>query len=75
MQTLGDKKLATGSETDFAPVKVAGVKMVSSLDVDENFRQAGDLIDRPARDGASVVVLSEYFCLLGLDDREKWKIK
>lgn len=75
MQTFADKKLATGSETDFTPFKVAGVQMVSTPDVDENLRQAGDLIDRAARDGASVVVLPEYFCLLGLDDREKWKIK
>lgn len=63
------------SELDFAPFSVAGIQMVSSPNLDENLKQAGELIDRAARNGASMVVLPEYFCLLGMNDREKWKIK
>ncbi len=75
MQTSVDKTLKTDMEANFAPFKVAGVQMVSSPDLAENLMQAGDLIGQAARDGAHVVVLPEYFCFLGLNDREKWKIK
>ncbi|NJM32693.1 MAG: hypothetical protein HC848_07395 [Limnobacter sp.] len=42
--------------------------MVSSPDVPENLAQAEALCQEAASKGAQVVVLPEYFCLMGLQD-------
>lgn len=52
-------------------VTVAAVQMVSKTQVDANLRDAAELIARAARAGAQLVVLPEYFCIMGRSDRDK----
>jgi len=52
-------------------VRVAAVQMVSSANVEQNLRAAQQLIEEAARLGAGLVALPEYFCLMGMRDRDK----
>ena len=52
-------------------VRVAGVQMVSTTDVEQNLRAAAYLIAQAADGGAQVVALPEYFCLMGRLDTDK----
>jgi nitrilase len=54
-----------------APFKVAAVQMVSTPKVEENLAAAGRLIAQSAEQGAKLVALPEYFCILGMRDRDK----
>ena len=51
--------------------KVAAVQMVSEPEVQANLAVAGELIARAAGEGAQLVALPEFFCILGLRDRDK----
>ncbi len=55
-------------------MKVAALQMVSTPRVDENLTQARALIAQAAQAGAELVALPEYFCLMGLHDRDKLRI-
>ncbi len=48
--------------------------MVSTPDVDENLATARRLIAQAAAQGAELVALPEYFCLMGLRDADKLRI-
>ncbi len=50
---------------------VAAIQMVSAPDVMTNLATAQRLIATAARDGARVVALPEYFCLMGHRDTDK----
>ncbi|MFA4913361.1 MAG: carbon-nitrogen hydrolase family protein [Burkholderiaceae bacterium] len=63
------------TEQSFPSFKVAGIQMVSSPDLKENLDQAAILIAEAAQSGAKLVSLPEYFCFMGLRDRDKWAIK
>jgi nitrilase len=54
-----------------APFKVAAVQTVSTPSVEENLRAAASLVDEAASEGAKLVVLPEYFCIMGMRDRDK----
>ncbi len=54
-----------------AALAVAGVQMVSGTDPVANCEAAAAAIAQAASDGARVVVLPEYFCLLGQRDTDK----
>ncbi len=56
-------------------MKVAAVQMVSSLQVDTNLHSADALIKAAASQGAELVVLPEYFCLLGQRDTDKLAVQ
>jgi nitrilase len=56
-------------------MKIAAVQMVSSHVVQDNLDQAAELIRQAALDGAELVVLPEYFCLLGYKDTDKLQIQ
>ena len=58
-----------------ATLNIASVQMVSTPDVDTNLITAGRLIQAASKAGAQLVVLPEYFCLMGLKDTDKVKIK
>lgn len=61
--------------TPGAGVRVAAVQMVSGTQVEANLRAAEALIDEAARRGATLVVLPEYFCLMGQRDRDKVAVR
>lgn len=52
-------------------LKVASIQMVSTPDITENLKIAEGLVQAAAKGGAQVVVLPEYFCLMGLKDTDK----
>ncbi|QLG87178.1 carbon-nitrogen hydrolase family protein [Chitinibacter bivalviorum] len=52
-------------------ISAAAIQMVSSPDVAENLRQVAALIDRAASAGAKLIVLPEYFAIMGLSDKDK----
>jgi nitrilase len=52
-------------------MRIAAVQMVSSPDWPENRQAAARLIARAAADGARLVALPEYFCLMGRKDSDK----
>lgn len=57
------------------PLRVAAVQMVSTPDPRENMAVAARLIARAAAEGARLVALPEYFCLLGRKDTDKVAIR
>ena len=52
-------------------MKIAAVQMVSTPDLARNLDAAARLVARAAAEGARLVALPEYFCLLGHGDRDK----
>jgi deaminated glutathione amidase len=52
-------------------MKIAAVQMVSGPSVARNLASAGRWIAQAAREGASLVALPEYFCLMGHSERDK----
>ncbi|MDN4017015.1 carbon-nitrogen hydrolase family protein [Zwartia panacis] len=57
-----------------APLKVAGIQMVSAASVAQNLKTASILIERAASQGARLVVLPEYFCLMGRLETDKLSV-
>jgi len=55
-------------------MKIAALQMVSTPSVDDNLATAQRLIARATRDGAQLVVLPEYFCVMGQNDRAKLEV-
>jgi len=49
--------------------------MVSTTRLEQNLRAAEELIAEAARQGAGLVVLPEYFCLMGVRDRDKLALR
>jgi nitrilase len=56
-------------------MKVAAIQMVSTGDLQDNLRAAGELLAQAAGRGAELAVLPEYFCLIGLRDSDKLAIQ
>ncbi|MFN6993630.1 MAG: carbon-nitrogen hydrolase family protein [Aquincola tertiaricarbonis] len=52
-------------------MKIAALQMVSTPDVDRNLEAAARLMAQAARQGAALVALPEYFCLMGRRDTDK----
>ena len=55
-------------------MKIAAVQMVSTPDVERNLEAARRLIAEAAGTGAQLVVLPEYFCLMGRTEHDKLAI-
>lgn len=55
-------------------LKIAALQMVSSADLTENLATATRLIEQAAAQGAKLVLLPEYFCLISPDPTAKWAI-
>lgn len=55
-------------------MKIAAVQMVSTPDLQTNLASARRLIARAAAQGAQLVSLPEYFCLMGRQDSDKLAI-
>ena len=58
-----------------ATLNIASVQMVSTPDVNTNLVTAERLIHAASQAGAQLVVLPEYFCLMGLKDTDKVRIR
>jgi deaminated glutathione amidase len=56
-------------------VKVAGIQMASSPSVSANLIEAERLIKLATEEGAQIVVLPEYFCIMGIKDTDKVKVR
>ena len=56
-------------------VRIAAVQMASGPSVEGNLEEAGRLIEMAAAQGAKLVALPEYFPILGLDERDKVKVR
>jgi nitrilase len=52
-------------------MKIAALQTVSTADVDRNLKTAARLIAQAASEGAQLVSLPEYFCLMGRRDSDK----
>lgn len=55
--------------------KAAAVQMVSEPDIEVNLKRADALIAEAAAQGAKLVGLPEYFCILGRRDGDKVKVR
>ena len=55
-------------------MKIASIQMVSGTSLSDNLSQARDLMGQAAQLGAELVVLPEYFCLMGVHDTDKLAI-
>ncbi|WP_353147276.1 carbon-nitrogen hydrolase family protein [Pollutimonas bauzanensis] len=55
--------------------RVAAIQTVSSTQLADNLRNAGVLIEQAATAGAQLIVLPEYFCFMGRNDRDKLPLK
>ncbi len=56
-------------------LRIAAIQMVSTASVAANLETAVRLIDEAAREGAELIALPEYFCLLGRQDTDKVAIR
>lgn len=64
--------MSTMTSTNF---RIAAVQMVSSDSLAENLTTAERLVTQAAQAGAQLVLLPEYFCLMGLHDEDKVTIR
>ena len=56
-------------------VKVAGIQMASSPNVASNLTEAERLITIAVEQGAKIVVLPEYFCIMGAKENDKVAVR
>ena len=54
--------------------RVAAIQMVSAPEVEANLAAAGRLVAEAAAQGAQLVALPEYFCILGRHETDKVKV-
>ena len=55
--------------------RVAAVQMISGPNVEANLKEAARLIDLAAAQGARLVGLPEYFPIMGMDERDRVKVR
>ena len=55
-------------------MKIAALQMVATPDVDRNLQAAAKLVSQAAAQGARLVQLPEYFCLMGQRDGDKLRV-
>ena len=56
-------------------LKIASIQMVSTPNLNENLELAARLIKAASDSGSKLVVLPEYFCLMGLKDTDKVNLR
>lgn len=73
--SIASSSKALNKITSAGAVKVAAIQMASSPNVSSNLTEAERLISIAVEQGAKLVVLPEYFCMMGAKDIEKVAIK
>lgn len=63
------------TQNDSNTIRVAAIQMISAPEVGPNLATAARLIEQAAAEGARIVALPEYFCLLGRKDTDKVAIR
>ncbi|MGB7816041.1 MAG: carbon-nitrogen hydrolase family protein [Methylotenera sp.] len=63
------------TKTAVGVIKVAGIQMASSPQVASNLIEAERLIAIAAAQGAKIVVLPEYFCIMGTKESDKVQVR
>lgn len=63
------------SLTKPSDLNIASIQMVSTPDLKENLEVASQLVKAAADSGSQLAVLPEYFCLMGLKDGDKVKVR
>src|SRR5215472_18127336 len=58
-----------------APFRVAAVQTVTGISLDANLARADALIAEAARGGAELVLLPEYFCMMGRRESDKVAVR
>lgn len=61
--------------TDQTPFRVAAIQTVTGTSLDDNLARADALIAEAARGGAELVLLPEYFCMMGRHESDKVAIR
>jgi deaminated glutathione amidase len=56
-------------------IRIAALQMASGPEVQANLAEAGHLIAQAARGGAKLVALPEHFALIGMDERDKVRVR
>lgn len=54
---------------------VAAIQMVSSAHLQDNLTRASTLIAQASQQGAKLILLPEYFCMMGMHDKDKFAIR
>ena len=62
---------ANSGETSENEISMAAVQMTAGPEVSANLKEAARLIDIAVTKGAKLVVLPEYFCIMGMKDADK----
>ncbi len=75
MPITAKNKAAKPTQSAAGTFKVAGIQMASSPNVSSNLTEAKRLIALAAEQGAKIVVLPEYFCIMGLKDIDKVAVR
>lgn len=75
MPITAKNKMEKPSQSAAGTFKVAGIQMASSPHVSSNLTEAERLIAIAVEQGAKVVVLPEYFCIMGLKDIDKVQVR
>ena len=65
----------TANQSKQATVRIAAIQMASSPQVSSNLIEAERLIGLAVSQGAQLVVLPEYFCIMGTKDTDKVKAR
>ena len=68
-------KLANPTKASAGLIRVAGIQMASSPQLASNLTEAERLISLAAGQGAKIVVLPEYFCMMGTKESDKVQIR
>lgn len=64
-----------GNKSSIPPFKVAAIQMASGPNVEGNLAEARRLIARAAEQGARLVVLPEFFPLMGMTEQDKIAVR
>ena len=75
MANLTKKSSNQSKQSLTGSIKVAGIQMASSPHVASNLIEAERLIAIAANQGAKIVVLPEYFCIMGVKETDKVAVR